>query len=97
MAIEESRARRIMAQVHRADGDLEEADSQLRESASVADRIGAEFEYAQALSDLADLVDGDGDREARDSARLRDRAVAIFGRLGVTGARTHRSCAHLDS
>jgi class 3 adenylate cyclase/tetratricopeptide (TPR) repeat protein len=89
MAIEESRARRIMAKVHRAAGDLEEAESQLRESASVADRIGAEFEHAQALSDLADLVEGDGDRETRDSARLRDRAVAIFGRLGVTNPRTH--------
>ncbi|MBI4340071.1 MAG: tetratricopeptide repeat protein [Chloroflexi bacterium] len=83
----ETQGLRILGRIAHGQGRLEEAEEDLRESVALAQRLGADYEKAQALLCLAVLYGEQGQREG--FARMRGlalrQATAIFRRLGAKG------------
>jgi tetratricopeptide (TPR) repeat protein len=85
LQLEETRALRLRGLLALKREHWEDAEADLRESAALADRIGAEYEKGQALLDLAQVYGGrKRTKGSRRHASAIWQAVAIFKRLGAT-------------
>lgn len=79
MPREEGRARRILGEVARAGGHIDQAEQQLQESYTILHEAGDEYESARTQLSLAQLYAMQGN-EAR-AAPVLEQCEAIFGRL----------------
>jgi tetratricopeptide (TPR) repeat protein len=80
--LDEGVARRVLGRVHRALGDWEGAEVELRASLGVLECDGSRYETARTLRELAALYGEDMARPAQAHAAL-ERALAIFEELGA--------------